>query len=57
MLRLSALSGIVVLGLIAIAQAQRSAPADNSNDAAPTAAERDPFAIRPDQSAPQRSLI
>jgi uncharacterized repeat protein (TIGR01451 family) len=56
MLRLSALSGIVVLGLIAIAQAQRSAPADNSDDAAPTAAERDPFAIRPDQSAPQRSL-
>jgi uncharacterized repeat protein (TIGR01451 family) len=56
MLRLSALSGIVVLGLIAIAQAQRSAPADNSDATAPTAAERDPFAIRPDQSAPQRSL-
>jgi uncharacterized repeat protein (TIGR01451 family) len=51
-LRLSALFGIVVLGLIAIAQAQRSVPSNNADDAtAPTAAERDPFADR----AAQRS--
>jgi uncharacterized repeat protein (TIGR01451 family) len=53
MLRLSALFGIVVVGLIAIAQAQRNAPPDNSDEtAAWTSAERDPFA---DRAAIQRS--
>jgi uncharacterized repeat protein (TIGR01451 family) len=46
MLRLSALSGVVVLGLIAIAQAQRSTgPSDNSDQVSPSAA-RDSFASR-----------
>ncbi len=52
-LRLSALFGIVVLGLIAIAQAQRGGPTDNPDETpAPTAAERDPFA---DRAAVQRT--
>ena len=56
MLRLSALSGIVVLGLIAIAQAQRNAPPDNSDDTTTSAsAERDPFAIRPERAAARQN--
>jgi uncharacterized repeat protein (TIGR01451 family) len=52
MLRLSALSGVVVLGLIAIAQAQRSTgPSESSDQVAPSAS-RDPFASRPDRTAP-----
>jgi uncharacterized repeat protein (TIGR01451 family) len=56
-LRLAALSGIVVLGLIAIAEAQRNTdPTDyggraGATDPAAPAAPRDPFALKPDRVA------
>ncbi len=56
-LRLAALSGVVVLGLIAIAQAQRNAdPTDyggraGAADATVPAPSRDPFALKPERVA------